>query len=98
MTTDGYAALQRVLDLAFEQSASGKGRERHANDKAFTAQPIMAISRMVGLGFPAGQAQKKVQEAGGLMRNGSPDAAQAELLGAIVYCAAAWLLIEETKG
>lgn len=92
-----YASLRSVLDLAYKQSAEGKGKERHANDKPFDEQPLMLISRMVGLGFPTGQVQKKVQEAGGMVAAGRPEAAQAELLGAIVYCAAAWLLIEEGK-
>jgi hypothetical protein len=90
-----YAELQRVLDLAYQQSANGKGNERHANGRPITEQPIMQITRMVGYGFPAGQAQKKLQEAGGMLKAGRPEAAQAELLGAIVYCAAAWLYIEE---
>jgi len=95
--THEYSDLQRVLDLAYEQSAGGKGYERHANGKPFVDQPIMQITRMVGFGFPAGQAQKKLQEAGGMLKAGRPEAAQAELLGAIVYCAAAWLYIEEGK-
>ena len=95
--SDNYFTLRHVLELAYAQSAEGKGKERHANDKPFDAQPIMQISRMVGLGFPTGQVQKKAQEAGGMVAAGRPEAAQAELLGAIVYCAAAWLLIEEGK-
>lgn len=94
---DPYAQLRSVLDLAYDQSAKGKGKERHANARPFVDQPIMQISRMVGLGFPTGQVQKKVQEAGGMVKAGRPEAAQAELLGAIVYCVAAWLLIQEGK-
>ena len=93
--TDPYAPLWRVLDAAYDQAANGKGRERHANAKPFTDQPIMEIARMVGPGYQLGQAMKKAQEAGGMIQRGQPDRARAELLGAINYLAACVLLIEE---
>lgn len=93
----GYHALERVLRAAYDQSAYGKGKERHANEKAFDRQPIMEIGRMVGPGFATGQVMKKVQEASGMIQRAELDRAQAELLGAIVYAAAAWLLIEERR-
>ena len=93
--TDPYAPLWRVLDAAYDQAANGKGKERHANAKPFTAQPIMEIARMVGPGYQLGQAMKKAQEAGGMIQRGQPDRAKAELLGAINYLAACVLLIEE---
>ena len=95
--TDPYAELRRVLDAAYEQAANGKGKERHANDKPFTAQPIMEIARMVGPGYQLGQAMKKAQEAGGMIQRGQPDRAKAELLGAINYLAACVLMIEEAE-
>ena len=95
--TDPYAELRRVLDAAYEQAANGKGKERHANNKPFTAQPIMEIARMVGPGYQLGQAMKKAQEAGGMIQRGQPDRAKAELLGAINYLAACVLLIEEDQ-
>lgn len=90
---DGYQPLRRVLDLALDQSANGKGKERHANDKPFDRQPMLEIGRMVGHGFCLGQAIKKAQEASRM----EPDAAQRELLGAINYLAGAYLLLEEMK-
>ena len=93
--TDPYAPLRRVLDAAYDQAANGKGKERHANNKPFTDQPIMEIARMVGPGYQLGQAMKKAQEAGGMIQRGQPDRARAELLGAINYLAACVLLIEE---
>ena len=93
--TDPYAPLRRVLDAAYDQAANGKGKERHANDKPFTAQPIMEIARMVGPGYQLWQAMKKAQEAGGMLDRGQHDRAKAELLGAINYLAACYLLIEE---
>jgi len=92
-----YATLTHALDAALAQAASGKGKERHANGKPFDKQPIMEIGRMVGPGYQIGQAMKKGQEAMGMVSRGERDRAQAELLGAINYMAAAWLLIGEIK-
>ncbi len=90
-----YTSLDRVLRLAYEQSATGKGKDRHANSKAFDEQPIIEIARMVGAGFNTGQAMKKLQESMGFHRQNKHEAALAELLGAIVYTAAAYLVVEE---
>jgi len=97
MTVPGYETLARVLQLAYDQSARGKGKERHANSKPFDQQPIFNISRMVGVGGLSHQICKKAQEATGMAARGSTDAAKAEFLGAIVYAAAAYLLIEENE-
>jgi hypothetical protein len=86
-----YASLHRVLMLALEQASSGKGAERHGQDKPFDAQPMLEIGRMVGAGFCLGQAMKKAQEASRMDRA----AAKRELLGAINYLAGAYLLLEE---
>jgi hypothetical protein len=92
-----YTNLRAVLDAAYEQAASGKGKERHANERPLDRQPIMEIGRMVGHGFPLGQAIKKAQEAGGMINRGNSTAARAELLGAINYLAAAYLLTQEAQ-
>jgi hypothetical protein len=92
-----YTGLNRALGAAYNQAATGKGKERHANGKPFERQPIMEIARMVGPGYHLGQAMKKSQEAAGMLNRQQPDQAQAELLGAINYLAACWLLIEETR-
>jgi len=89
-----YGPLMDVLYKAFEQASGGKGKERHANGRDFLDQPIMHITGMVGLGFPTGQVQKKTQEAVKMVEAGRPEAAQRELLGAIVYAAAAYLAVE----
>jgi hypothetical protein len=96
-TEHQYRHLRRVLDLAYDQSATGKGRERHANDQNFEDQQIMTITRNVGVGFPLGQAEKKLVESIGMYERGHNAAARAELLGAIVYTAAAWLWYEEQE-
>lgn len=90
-----YQPLHEVLRAAYQQAASGKGRDRHANGKPFLDQPIMEIGRMVGVGYQTGQAMKKAQEAGGMVKRDQYGAAQAELLGAINYLAAAYILIGE---
>ncbi|HUH58078.1 MAG TPA: hypothetical protein VL020_06150 [Pseudomonadales bacterium] len=90
-----YAKLRAILDRAYEQAASGKGKERHANDKPFNKQPIAEIGRMVGTGYNLGQAMKKAQEAQGMANRGERDKAAHELLGAINYLASAVMLIEE---
>lgn len=92
-----YSDLRRVLDMAFEQASQGKGKERHANGREFDRQPIMELARMHGLGYPTGQAAKKLQEAHTLLRLRGKEAAIQEILGAINYAAAAVLLIEEME-
>ncbi len=92
-----YAPLKRVLMTAYNQAAVGKGRERHANSNDFLNQDIMAIARAHGIGFQTGQAEKKVREAHGMIDRTELRAAKAELLGAINYLAAAYLLIEEKE-
>lgn len=80
-----YHELARVLVDAYEQAAIGKGKERHANDRAFRDQPIHRTSDLLqsddGLNF---QIIKKIEEAKRL----SPQAAYNESLGAIVYTSA----------
>jgi hypothetical protein len=97
LANEEYAPLRRVLDAAYDQSARGKGKERHARGKPFLEQPIMEIARMVGLGYQTGQLMKKAQEATAMAARQEFEAAQAEMLGVIVYAAAGYLMIEEQK-
>lgn len=92
-----YAPLKRVLMTAYNHAAVGKGRERHANGGDFMTQDIMAIARVHGIGFQTGQSEKKVRESHGMIDRGDHRSAKAELLGAINYLAAAYLLIEEKE-
>lgn len=86
-----YYDLFVVLQQALWQAQDGKGAERHGNGLSFTDQPALTITRAVGLGFPLGQAMKKIQEC----QRMDTDAAKRELLGAINYLAAAILFIDE---
>lgn len=88
---EGYYELFSILREALDQAQSGKGRERHDNGEPFTEQPALTITRAVGLGFPLGQAMKKIQES----QRMDTDAAKRELLGAINYLAAAILYLEK---
>jgi hypothetical protein len=87
----GYFPLFSVLNDALNEAQVGKGKERHGNDLSFTEQPALTITRAVGLGFPLGQAMKKIQES----QRMDTDAAKRELLGAINYLAAAVLFLDE---
>lgn len=87
MNVPGYESLAAVLSAAFDQAARGKGKERHANDTPFDQQPMQLIADRRGIGFILGQADKKSEEAQGMLDRGEVDAAIREILGAIVYLA-----------
>ena len=86
-----YYDLFIVLQKALYQAQEGKGAVRHGNGLSFMDQPALTITRAVGLGFPLGQAMKKIQES----QRMDTDAAKRELLGAINYLAAAVLFLDE---
>lgn len=88
----GYESLAEVFQQALLQAAAGKGKARHAADEPFEAQKICRITRTLGLGFPLGQAEKKIEESLRLGEHG-PD----ELLGAINYLGAAVLVMVEEQ-
>jgi hypothetical protein len=92
---EGYEALGRELSAAYEQSAHGKGKQRHANGRTFDRQPILELARLYGPGFAAGQSAKKAQEALGMAARGEVDKAIHEIHGAIVYLAATAIRLRE---
>lgn len=94
----GYEPLYKTLQEAAFQASRGKGSERHAGGKAFIDQPIFTIAREHGLAFLTGQAAKKLGEAHTLLSIFGEERAIAELYGAIVYTAAAALLLKEQSG
>lgn len=90
-TRKNYQVLIEILMEAFNQAAYGKGKERHASDNPYDEQPCCSIARKVGIGFPLGQAMKKIEESVRLeTKHGI-----AELLGAINYIAAAIVVLRE---
>lgn len=89
----GYETLASVLALALDQAQSGKGKERHqVGSIPFSQQPICELARLYGVGYNFGQSAKKAHETQQLK---TKTAKQAELLGAINYLAAAYLVISE---
>lgn len=96
-----YSELRRVLDLAYEQSAAGKGSDRHQNHagERFEEQDIIAIPLRYGasLAGPAFQVEKKLREANRMLSRGEYAAAKREILGAVVYSVAAYLLTEKLE-
>lgn len=92
---EGYEDLARILSGAFDQSAHGKGKQRHSNGRPFNEQPIMALARLTGIDAHAYQISKKATEAAAMFKRGDLEAAMAEFRGVIVYAAAAILLTEE---
>lgn len=95
--SNGYEALDGVLLKAFNQAASGKGAERHADGKIWTEQPIFTIAAQVGDGFNAGQVIKKTQEAQQMASRGEHAKACHEILGAIVYAASLYVIWEKEQ-
>lgn len=87
-----YLRLKSVLDAAEDQAAGGKGKERHADDQPFEAQPIQWIEEHFK-SFQLGQAVKKMHESQRL----PTDAAINELLGAINYLAARVIFLQDHK-
>lgn len=99
LSVPGYEHLADILTAAYDQSARGKGKERHANAAPWHEQRINTIpaqqkSIMDGLGY---QVQKKTLEAADMAERGDLDAAEREMLGAIVYAAACIEQIRRAK-
>jgi hypothetical protein len=92
-TKKNYNILIQVLIEAFNQAAYGKGKERHASNDSYDKQPCCSIARKVGIGFPLGQAMKKIEESIRL----ETEHGIAELLGAINYIAAAIIVLQEKE-
>lgn len=87
-----YVSLGLVMQSAIEQASKGKGKERHASEgEDYEDQIICEVARRVGLGYPLGQAVKKIYES---QRIGG-ERGVAELLGALNYVAAAVIVMRE---
>lgn len=88
-------ALRRTLDAAYHQAMHGKGQVRHGGGKPFEEQPIFTIAELLDgcINGHAYQAIKKIQEAARMAKAGQRDAARRELMGAIVYAAAADMIL-----
>jgi hypothetical protein len=90
---DNYESLKTVFKDAYDQAATGKGKERHAGNEPFEQQQICQISRWLGsVDYDIGQAVKKCLE---INRLPTAEAKISELLGAINYIAAAIVVLKE---
>jgi hypothetical protein len=104
-----YKELEIILRAAYNQAAFGKGKARHARPgTAWIKQPILWIQETnIGIGFALGQVVKSGAMLGGIpslgagaafIASGMRRAAAKELLGAIVYLAAAAAHISSEDG
>lgn len=91
----GYEQLAKVLDDALAQAQAGKGKERHAGEgEAFHDQQIVQLCEWMGsTQGDVFQAAKKAIESTRL----PTDRAIHELHGAIVYLAAAVIVLERRR-
>jgi len=85
-----YERLAEVLTGAYDQAASGKGKERHATGEPFQDQICCYLLRHIGAGGAVFQVCKKSIEA---LRLPYP-ANVNELRGAINYASAAIIELE----
>ena len=94
-----YKELALVLQGAYDQASSGKGRERHSSGEAFENQQICEIARRLKEGGvmtgPLYQAVKKCYESCRLINTKGKEATIRELYGAIVYISGAIKLVKE---
>jgi hypothetical protein len=83
-----YLDFFSVLFRAYEQTAIGKGADRHGGSIPWDEQPLRTELQLQDHpGFAIGQARKKLLESLRLSRL-SPTSAKREVLGAIVYAVA----------
>lgn len=87
-----YKSLSDVLDLAYARASEGKGAERHADGRPFEEQDICSEMRYLGVNPAIFQARKKVKE---VTRLSETERKINEFLDAIVYCAAAVIILQE---
>lgn len=93
MNVPGYESLARVLEMAYNQAAIGKGVERHAKGQSFDRQVMQTGADQFGVGALLFQAFKKSEESQRL----DHDRAINELLGAICYLAGAVIAMERKE-
>jgi hypothetical protein len=88
---DNYSSLKNVFEQAFQQASEGKGKERHANNEPYEQQKIVKLNEFIGSNHGLiYQACKKSIESTRLEK----ERAKAEILGAINYLAAAYIVLE----
>lgn len=92
MDVPGFERLALVFRAAYTQAAVGKGVQRHSkHGERFEDQPIFDMAKRFGVGSLLAQAFKKMEESQRLPL----ESAANELYGAMVYCAAAVIALED---
>ena len=87
--------LQEAFDAVIAQVTTGKGQRHGGGEQPFFEQPWYTTTQQVGIGFPLGQAMKKLGES-----SSKPDVEsfETELLGAIAYAAMAYIANKKLVG
>lgn len=86
--------LKAIFEAAINQATHGKGQRHGGASVPFLDQPIFHYAKLHGRGFLTGQAAKKLEEAAST-RSGA--AFETEVLGALVYAAAAVIFERSQK-
>lgn len=88
-----YESLRRIMWECYDHATIGKGEIRHGDGKPFEDQISGAITRLVGIGYPLGQAVKKYNESQRL----EVEAAINEIKGAVNYLQLAILNLRQVS-
>ena len=91
-----YNSLSEVLGQAYDHASRGKGHIRHGSEEPFESQVSCEITRRLSkspVGYPLGQAVKKIYETTVLDKNAQIH----ELLGAINFLAIAIICLRNGK-
>lgn len=91
----GYEELERILALAYERAAAGKGKERHAEEAPFPEQFTPQALRRYGISPALYQIEKKTRE---VPRRATIEEQMAELLDVITIAAMAVLELKRQGG
>lgn len=92
----GYESLAQVMIMAIDQASSGKGT-RHSDEEPFEKQEICNGARTCGVGAMIYQVRKKSLEAKRMAEGKIDGDPTRDLLGSMVYNAAAVIAVEEQK-
>lgn len=90
-----YEMLSHVLKQAYDQASTGKGAERHGTELPFSQQFACTFMREHGITPAMFQVSKKANELLRFKGKRAKERQIRELLGIIVYAAAAVIVLGE---
>ena len=90
-----YDSLRDVFMMAVNEAISGKGGQRHGTSDKFENQQLCSFMREAGLSPAMYQIQKKARELLRFKGKNRKERVRRELLGIIIYAAAAVIVNEE---